>query len=71
MKKITLKIDGINCGSCVIDIDGRLEDTEGVQEARTSYHKEQTQVTYDETKISTQKLAAIIQQAGYTAIPLE
>lgn len=71
MKKIVLYIEGINCPSCVIDIDGQLEDLEGVKEARTSYHKQQTEVIYDESLLSTQKLTSIVQQAGYTAVIAE
>ena len=68
MKKITLQIDGINCSSCVIDIDGQLEDADGVHEAVTSYVKQQTQVTYDEQKIDQQQLLVIVEQSGYTAV---
>jgi copper chaperone CopZ len=57
--------------SCAINIDGQLEDTDGVKEAITNYAKQCTEVTYDETKIDSKKLASIVKQAGYSATPLE
>jgi copper chaperone CopZ len=43
-----------------MNIDGELEDTEGVTEAKTNYAKQQTEVTFDPEKISIDKIVAII-----------
>jgi copper chaperone CopZ len=43
-----------------MNIDGELEDTEGVKEAKTNYAKQQTEVTYDPEKISVDKMISII-----------
>jgi copper chaperone CopZ len=71
MKKITLKIIGMNCASCVFNIDGPLEETTGVTQSQTNYAKQQTVVTYDEAKITQKQLATIVKQAGYTVIHAE
>ena len=42
MKKLVLKIKGMHCTSCAMNIDGELEDTKGVKEANTSYAKQKT-----------------------------
>jgi copper chaperone CopZ len=60
MKKIRLKVDGMHCTSCAISIDGELEDTEGVKEAKTNYAKQETEVTFEPEKISEQKIISVI-----------
>ncbi|MBI2617764.1 heavy-metal-associated domain-containing protein [Candidatus Gottesmanbacteria bacterium] len=65
MKTITLKIVGMHCSSCAINIDGELEDTDGVTEANTNYAKAETTVTYEEGKISPEKLITIIKTLDY------
>jgi copper chaperone CopZ len=51
-----------------MNIDGVLEDAQGVSEARTNYAKSQTDVSFDPKKISSQKIISLIQSAGYTAV---
>lgn len=50
-----------------MNIDFDLEDTSGVTEAKTNYAKQQTEVTFDEEKITPQQLVEIIKKAGYDA----
>lgn len=66
IKKI-FKIIGMHCTSCALNIDGELEDTEGVKESKTSYAKQHTEVTFDERKINDKKILEIIKKAGYSA----
>lgn len=67
MKKITLKISGMHCASCSMNIDGELEDTKGVSEASTSYAKQETEVKFDEENISQEDLIKVIEKTGYQA----
>lgn len=50
----------MHCTSCAMNIDGELEDTEGVKEANTNYAKAQTEVTFDPEKISIDKITKVI-----------
>jgi Cu+-exporting ATPase len=68
MKKIILKITGMHCTSCAMNIDGELEDTEGIKQSNTNYAKQQTEVEFDEKKIDEKKILKIISSVGYTAI---
>lgn len=52
----------MHCTSCAMNIDGELEDTEGVKEAKTNYAKQQTEVTFDPEKISPDKIINIIKK---------
>jgi copper chaperone CopZ len=59
--KMTLKINGMHCVSCAMNIDGNLEELDGVKVANTSYIKSETIIEYDETKVSLEKIKQIIQ----------
>lgn len=63
----TFSIDGMHCTSCSMNIDGELEELEGVQSASTSYAKATTRVEYDSKKVSEQKIIQTINKLGYMA----
>ncbi len=65
MKNLKLKIEGMHCTSCAFDIDGQLEDTEGVVESNTNYAKSETEVKFDESKLGDKKIIDTIQKIGY------
>lgn len=62
MKKLKFKIKGMHCTSCAMNIDGELEDTEGVKESKTSYATQETEVSFDPEKITTEKMISIIRK---------
>jgi len=66
MKKLKLKIEGMHCSSCAMNIDFGLEDL-GVKSAKTSYAKQETEVEFDEEKIKPQKIIEQIKKTGYKA----
>ena len=67
IKNCKLKIIGMHCTSCAMNIDFDLEDLEGVRKAQTSYAKQETEVEFDETKIKPQEIIAQIKKTGYKA----
>ncbi len=62
MQTVKLNIYGMHCTSCAFNIDGELEDMEGVKESKTNYAKQQTEVTFDPKKISPDKIISIIKK---------
>jgi Cu+-exporting ATPase len=66
MKKLKLKIEGMHCSSCAMNIDFGLEDL-GVKSAKTSYAKQETEIEFDEEKIKPQKIIEQIKKTGYKA----
>lgn len=66
-KKIILKISGMHCVSCAMNIDGELEDTEGVKKSVTNYAREQTEVEFDVDTTTPERLKNIIKKVGYSA----
>lgn len=67
MTKKVLKISGMHCTSCAMNIDGELEDTEGVKNAKTNYAKQESEVEFDEEKVSQVDLIKVIEKTGYQA----
>ena len=69
-KIVALKISDMHCVSCAMNIDGELEDTEGVVSASTNYAKAETRVEFDEGKVNVEKLLDAVKRAGYTVIDM-
>ena len=69
MKQLTFKIEGMHCTSCAFNIDGELEDTNGVKESSTNYAKQVTEVVFDESIVDEKQLQKVISELGYTALP--
>lgn len=67
MIKKVFKISGMHCTGCAMNIDGELEDTDGIKQASTHYAKSQTEVEFDEKKLSEKDIVKIIQKVGYNA----
>lgn len=65
--KIRLKILGMHCVSCAMNIDGELEDTDGVNCSATNFAKAETEVEFDDNKLTHQKILSIIEKVGYSA----
>ena len=67
MKKVKLKIEGMHCNSCALNIDFDLEDLEGVNSSSTNYAKEITEVEFDEEKVQLAQIIDQIKSTGYKA----
>lgn len=67
LTKTIFLIKGMHCTSCAFNIDGELEDTEGVKESNTNYAKQITEVIFDSKAIEENKIIGIIKTLGYSA----
>lgn len=67
LMKEKLKVSGMHCGSCAMNIDEQLEELDGVSEAKTSYRKQVTEVIFDETRIDLDRIQKAISSLGYEA----
>lgn len=68
MIKKKIKIDGMHCTSCAMNIDFDLEDLEGVKSAKTSYAAQVCEVEFDSAKVSDQVIIETIKKTGYTVV---
>ena len=67
MIKKKLKIEGMHCSSCALNIDFDLEDVKGVKSAKTSYASQVTEVEFDPEKVNDQEILETVKKTGYTA----
>jgi copper chaperone CopZ len=65
---ITLKLNGLHCSSCSLNIDSELEDIPGVIETNTSYAKQESVITYNPDLVSPAKFISAIESLGYKVI---
>lgn len=68
--KEKLKIAGMHCSSCAMNIDFDLEDLDGVNSAKTNYAKEETEVEFDLAKLKVEQVLEQIKKTGYEASPI-
>jgi copper chaperone len=68
MTTTTLKIQGMTCNHCVMRVAKALKGTAGVQDAQVDLQKGQAVVTYDEAKVSLDKLSFAVVEAGYKVV---
>lgn len=70
MKKLKLKIDGMHCTTCVMLIEGDLEDCNGVNCATCNYAKGECVVEAEDT-IDQSTIKKIITDDGYSVVNME
>lgn len=64
MEKTNLKIAGMHCASCALNIEKQLNKDEGVVKASVNYANNQARIEYDPAKIDKSRMGQIISQAG-------
>ena len=64
-EKLNLKLSGLHCTACAVNIDLTLEDLTGVTNSKTNYARSTTAVDFDPEKIDTQKIITEISKLGY------
>ncbi len=66
--KQKLKIEGMHCTSCAMNIDFDLEDLEGVKSAKTNYAKQESEIEFNKDLINIDKIIETIGKTGYNVI---
>ncbi len=67
MTKVKLKIDGMHCTACAMNIDFDLEDLNGIKSTKTNYAKQESEIEFDEEKVTLQQVLKQIVETGYNA----
>lgn len=65
MTKIVVKVKKMHCASCSVLIDKLVGKQPGVISIKTSYGSEKSAIEFDETKISLEKIDALVNKLGY------
>jgi len=68
MKRTIYNISGLHCVSCCQNIDGGLEDQDGIISSNTNYAKSKTTIEFEEDKITEKQIEKIITDLGYNIV---
>ena len=68
MTQKKLKIQGMTCNHCVMRVAKALKGLPGVQDAQVDLQTSEAAVTYDEAKVSVDKLSTAVVDAGYKVV---
>ncbi|MFA6307281.1 MAG: heavy metal translocating P-type ATPase [Patescibacteria group bacterium] len=64
MENINLKIAGMHCASCALNIEKTIKKSPGIKSASVNYANNQAKVEFDSQKISRSEIEAVISKAG-------
>lgn len=67
LAKVTLRVEGMTCGGCVIGVRTVLSRLPGVQKAEVSYETKSAIVDYDPTKVTVARMIEAIGTLHYVA----
>ncbi len=62
----TFKVPDMSCGHCKAAVEGELNKLSGVQRSNADVERGTVEVSYDESRVSTEDLEGAIEEAGYT-----
>jgi copper chaperone len=62
----TFKVPDMSCGHCKTAVEGELNKLSGVQSSNANVGRGTVEVSYDESRVSTEQLKGAIEEAGYT-----
>ena len=68
MTDVTLAVPDMSCGHCKAAVEGELHRLSGVERSNADVEKGTVEVTYDESRVSTEQLKGAIEEAGYTVV---
>jgi len=67
-KKAEIKVSGMSCASCALNVEKSLESLEGVDEAHVNIGTEKATVEYDPEKLKLAQLENAVEEAGYNVV---
>ena len=67
-KKAEIKVSGMSCASCAINVEKSLKGLEGVDEANVNIGTEKATVEYDPEKLKLAELENAVEEAGYGVV---
>lgn len=67
-KKAEIKISGMHCASCALNVEKSLNNLEGVAEAQVNFGTEKATVEYDANRVVLRELEDTVEDAGYGVV---
>ncbi|WP_026908770.1 copper chaperone CopZ [Paucisalibacillus globulus] len=65
MQTLTLDVRGMTCGHCKMSVEGALNTLEGVSNVEVDLATGKVNVTYDESKVTLEKMQEAVEDQGY------
>ena len=65
MTKETIRVEGMTCSHCKTSVEGLLNNLDGVNNAEVNLDQHQVSVTFDDSKVSIEKMKDEIEDIGY------
>jgi copper chaperone CopZ len=69
MIKQVFRVPEMYCTNCVIALEGLEDSLPGIKRVSASYHKQQMEVLYDETKLNESTIIAAAVTLGFHPVP--
>ena len=67
-KKAEIKVSGMSCASCALNVEKSLKNLDGVDEASVNVGTEKATIEYDPKKLNLTEMENAIEQAGYGVV---
>ncbi|BAZ46913.1 copper-translocating P-type ATPase (plasmid) [Chondrocystis sp. NIES-4102] len=71
MENTNLKLRGMSCASCAINIEEAIRAVPGVNECSVNFGAELATVTYDQDRTDVAAIQEAVDAAGYSALPMQ
>ncbi len=68
MRRLNLKVDGITCSGCAVDVVSVLKNSDGILDAEASYATGDVAVDYDPRELDEKQVLAIVKKLGLKRI---
>jgi copper chaperone CopZ len=65
MKSIIIKVTGMHCAGCEMNVQDMVSELPGVKKVKADFKKGEVAVEYDEAKTTVEAIKAKIVEAGY------
>jgi len=68
IKTVRFQLETLSCPTCITKIEGVLNKEAGVEKAKVLFNSSKVKVEYDEDKVSSNRLAEVIEKVGYPVL---
>ena len=68
MDQVTLQVQGMSCGHCVNAVESNVGKLDGVEQVKVNLESGKVDVSYDEGKVTVEKIKETIDDQGYDVV---
>ncbi len=64
MKRLSLKVEGITCSGCAVDVESILKNADGISDAEASYAAGTVNIDYHPDEINEKQVLDLVKKLG-------